>query len=177
MPESLASRDPRLWHSAEIEIIGCHRERFFFFRAARPLHSFPRNTREKTCAGAVALSNTIKPLEGARCGGGIKTSSARDRSIDYTPGKVRDPRSGWQAMCTDPSRSSKQYHATACASMHASACTNRSANHPRNAVRGIFVTNQPALSSRRRASNSRRVSARFFTHLFRISVCRNIVAS
>lgn len=36
----------------------------------------------------------------------------RDRSIDYTPGKVRDPRSGWQAMCTDPSRSSKQYHAT-----------------------------------------------------------------
>lgn len=91
--------------------------------------------------GGIIKHNEADHLGGARCSGGIKTSStARDRSIDYTPGKVRDPRSGWQAMCTDPSRSSKQYHATACASMHANgARANRSANHPRNARFSLLI--------------------------------------
>ncbi|KAI4483577.1 hypothetical protein M0804_007837 [Polistes exclamans] len=36
-----------------------------------------------------------------------------DRSIDYAwYVKVRDLRSGWQAMCTDPGRSSKQCRMT-----------------------------------------------------------------
>jgi len=48
-------------------------------------------------------------------------------------------------MCTDPSRSPKQYRATARASMRASgARANRSANHPRNAPREILLSAWPA---------------------------------
>jgi len=82
----------------------------------------------------------------------------RDRSIDYTPGKVRDPRSGWQAMCTDPGRSSKQYHAAVCASMHTSGAR---ANRLRNAQ--IFVLTQMVASPIRveRVSNYRDVLTAF----------------
>lgn len=141
---------------------------FFSFlskRAYSRRHSFPRGINPD---GSVIKCNEADHLGGARCSGGIKTSStARDRSIDYTPGKVRDPRSGWQAMCTDPSRSSKQYHATACASMHASgARANRSANHPRNA-RFSFYFKQRCVTSTRafQTPKTRRRLSHFRPHV------------
>lgn len=139
---------------------------FFFFPPKRTYsrrHSFSRFRRINPDS-SIIKHNEAGHLGGARCSGGVKTSSAaRDRSIDYTPGKVRDPRSGWQAMCTDPSRSSKQCYATACASMHASdARANRPANHPRNARFSFFISDSCVTVSRiESVSNSGDVPATF----------------
>lgn len=131
-----------------IEIAGCYLcETCLSFSSSKRTrscrHSFSRETHGINPDGSIIKHNEAGHLGRREMQRRHKDlhGGERDRSIDYTPGKVRDPRSGWQAMCTDPSRSPKQYHATTCASMHASgARANRSANHPRNAR--FFVLTQ-----------------------------------